>query len=93
MRLNQFSSTTPFTGSSVRVGTSISVALQLNAPARAGSRIFAAINATPTGIIAIDPASVVFSADQTVVVLNIRGATPGSAIIAEPSRQKIRMKA
>ncbi|MCC7186900.1 MAG: hypothetical protein IT185_11700, partial [Acidobacteria bacterium] len=48
----------------------------------AGSRIFAAINATPTGIVAIDPASVVFSADQTAAILNIRGLAPGSAIIS-----------
>ncbi|MBS1830779.1 MAG: hypothetical protein JST93_36115 [Acidobacteria bacterium] len=82
MRLNQLSSTTPFTGSSVRVGTSFPVTLQLSGAARAGSRIFAAINATPTGIIAIDPASVVFSADQTAAFLNIRGAAPGSAIIS-----------
>ncbi|MBL8174762.1 MAG: hypothetical protein JNK48_08830, partial [Bryobacterales bacterium] len=82
LRLNQLSSTTPLTNLSLRVGATTPVTLLLSGPARAGSRIFAAINASPTGIIAIDPASVVFSADQTEATLNIRALAAGSAVIS-----------
>ncbi|MBS1830780.1 MAG: hypothetical protein JST93_36120 [Acidobacteria bacterium] len=81
LRLTQAFSNSPLTNMTLRAGASMLISVQLNGQARAGSSILAAVNTTPTGVVAVEPASVTLAAGQSSVNLTLRAVAPGSAVI------------